>query len=271
MSDKNDEINKKKNNEQDWSKVERTQDLVDYVYAKYGNSWKESNEATDEMLDNLYSFAMMKEKYLSMVESLKATKKGKAKLMMIKEKEKLMIFKTEVKKLKEDFSRILKAKKAKEANEVEEAELKVNKEVVQEPSDEGFFWDEDVVLFNDVKYPLTDAKIRMFKERPTTSKDLTRQLASTSTRSRAPSTRSIALIASTSTRSRAPTTSTSTFKAFTRYRAPIASTYNAKATSTSALIGYMKIAMTGSVLGLRAPDDHNAPPPSAPQKRKSKK
>ncbi|GJW06069.1 hypothetical protein Tco_1568492 [Tanacetum coccineum] len=60
MSDVNDEINKKKNNEQDWSKVERTKDLADYVYAKYGNSWKESDEVTDEMLDDLYNYAMLK-------------------------------------------------------------------------------------------------------------------------------------------------------------------------------------------------------------------
>nr|GEW25786.1 actin-binding, cofilin/tropomyosin type [Tanacetum cinerariifolium] len=59
MSDKKDEINKK--NERDWSKVERIQDLVDYVYyAKYGNNWKESDEVIDQMLDDLYNFAMMK-------------------------------------------------------------------------------------------------------------------------------------------------------------------------------------------------------------------
>ncbi|GKB79484.1 hypothetical protein Tco_0946379, partial [Tanacetum coccineum] len=37
--------------EQDWIKVERTRDLVDYAYAKYENSWKESDEVTHEMLD----------------------------------------------------------------------------------------------------------------------------------------------------------------------------------------------------------------------------
>ncbi|GKE29786.1 hypothetical protein Tco_1445170, partial [Tanacetum coccineum] len=54
MSDKKDEINKK--NEKDWSNVERTQDLVEYVYDKYGNT-----TITDEMLDDLYNFAMMKD------------------------------------------------------------------------------------------------------------------------------------------------------------------------------------------------------------------
>ncbi|GKF80990.1 hypothetical protein Tco_0239592 [Tanacetum coccineum] len=58
-------------------------------------------------------------------------------------------------------------------------------EVVQVSSDEGFSGDEDVVCFNDVKYPLTDAEIRMFKETPKTSRSPRRQLASTSTRSRA--------------------------------------------------------------------------------------
>ncbi|GKB87986.1 hypothetical protein Tco_0960258 [Tanacetum coccineum] len=41
--------------EQDWSKVERTQDLVEYVYDKYENI-----PVTDEMLDDLYNFTMMK-------------------------------------------------------------------------------------------------------------------------------------------------------------------------------------------------------------------
>ncbi|GJX33814.1 hypothetical protein Tco_0245371 [Tanacetum coccineum] len=156
MSDKKDEINKKN----------------DYVYAKYGNSWKESDEATDEMLDDLYNFAMMKEKYLSMVES----EKGKAKLIVSDEMVEYTAFiddkgkgkvddlknkvsklevdlawaikaehdkgkpkqtehdldhidldgldlENKVKKLEEDFSRMLKAKNAKEAKE---AKLKMN-------------------------------------------------------------------------------------------------------------------------------------------------
>ncbi|GJY23586.1 hypothetical protein Tco_0397244 [Tanacetum coccineum] len=45
--------------EQDWSIVEKTQDLVDYVYAKYGNSWKESDEIFDEILDDLYNYDML--------------------------------------------------------------------------------------------------------------------------------------------------------------------------------------------------------------------
>ncbi|GJU94678.1 hypothetical protein Tco_1319434 [Tanacetum coccineum] len=116
---------------------------------------------------------------------------------------------------KEDFSRLLKAKKAKEAKEADEAKLKVNKELVQVSSDEGFSVMNMLFALMMLK-PLTDAEIRMFKERPTTSKAPTRQLASTSTRSRA-------LVAS-----------TSTFKASTRSRAPIASTSNAQAASTSA-------------------------------------
>ncbi|GJU55925.1 hypothetical protein Tco_1229639 [Tanacetum coccineum] len=99
-------------------------------------------------------------------------------------------------------------------------------------SDEGLFGDEDLVLFNDVKYSLADAEIMMFKERPTTSSS---PIASTSTTSRS--------------------------------IVPIASTSNAQAAST-APIGYKKIAMTGCVLGLRAPNDPNAPPPSTTRKRK---
>ncbi|GJS56522.1 hypothetical protein Tco_0629884 [Tanacetum coccineum] len=118
MSDKKDEINKK--NEQDWSKVERTQDLVDYVYAKYGNSWKESDEATDQMLDDLYNFVVMKE-YLSMVES----EKGKAKMMVYdemveyvlaklhdKRKGKVDDLRNRVSKLEVDLAWVIKAKQA---------------------------------------------------------------------------------------------------------------------------------------------------------------
>ncbi|GKF59559.1 hypothetical protein Tco_0176345, partial [Tanacetum coccineum] len=93
---------------------------------------------------------------------------------------------------------------AKKAKEAKEAELKVNKEVVQVSSDEGFSSDEDVVCFNNVKYPLTDVEIRMFKEKITTSK------------------------ATTSTRFRALVASTSTFRASTRSTTPIASTSNAQ-------------------------------------------
>nr|GEY27522.1 hypothetical protein [Tanacetum cinerariifolium] len=133
------------------------------------------------------------------------------------------------------------------AKESEDMPFSIMKEMVQvssdedDYSDEGLIDNEDVILFNDVKYPPTDAEKRMFKERPTTS--------------RAPS-----------TRSRAPTASTST-----RFRAPTASTSNAQAASTLAPRGYMKIAMTGCVLSLRAPDDPNAPPSSATRKKKSKK
>nr|GEW75846.1 hypothetical protein [Tanacetum cinerariifolium] len=63
------------------------------------------------------------------------------------------------------------------------------------------------------------------------------------------------------TTSRALTTSTSTFKASIRSKAPTVSTFNA---STSALSGCRKIAMIGCLLGLKASDDPNAPPPYAP-------
>ncbi|GJS90796.1 hypothetical protein Tco_0773432 [Tanacetum coccineum] len=175
MSDKKDEINKKN----------------DYVYDKYGNV-----PVTDEMLDDVYNFAMMKKKFLTMVESEKvefekATKKIYRKLMVTDDMVELNMgkakqawddvdlvdgddvdlfdaldLKNRVIKLKEDFTRLLKAKKAKEAKEAEEVELKVNKEVVQVSSDECFSGDENVVCFDDVKYPLTDAEIKMFKETP---------------------------------------------------------------------------------------------------------
>nr|GEV79895.1 hypothetical protein [Tanacetum cinerariifolium] len=137
-------------------------------------------------------------------------------------------------------AKLLKSKKAKEAEEAELVEVVEVSNDEEDSSDEGFFGDEDLVLYNDVKYPPDDAEIRMFMERPTTSRNPT---------------------TSTSTRSRAHTTST-------RSRAPIASTSNAQAAFTT-LRGYRKIAMTGCVLALRAPNDPNALPPLTTRKRKS--
>nr|GEZ03740.1 putative mitochondrial protein [Tanacetum cinerariifolium] len=202
----------------DYTKPLVTDETIEYVLEKYGKNCNFKDEIADVILEDLWL------KY----------RKGKER----------------IKKLKEDFGRMLKE------NEAKEAELKVNKYVV---------------LFNDVKYPFTDAEIKMFKEKPATSRAPTRHVASTSTRSRAPT-------ASTSTRSRAPSTrsrtltaSTSTFKASTRSRDPTAFASNAQAASTLALKGYRKIAMTGCVFGLRALGDPNAPLPSATRKRKSKK
>nr|GEZ31969.1 hypothetical protein CTI12_AA415750 [Tanacetum cinerariifolium] len=72
--------------------------MVDYVYAKYWKNWKQSDEVSDEMLDDLYNHAMLKGyciccivlymvkgKYLSMVESSKATNKDYRKLLVIDE------------------------------------------------------------------------------------------------------------------------------------------------------------------------------------------
>ncbi|GJW21483.1 hypothetical protein Tco_0032105 [Tanacetum coccineum] len=66
------------------------------------------------------------------------------------------------------------------------------------------------------------------------------------------------------TTSRAPIASTSTTS---RSIVPIASTSNAQAAFTAPR-GYRKIAMTGCVFGLKAPNDPNAPPPSTIRKRK---
>nr|GEX71363.1 hypothetical protein [Tanacetum cinerariifolium] len=138
-----------------------------------------------------------------------------------------------IKKLEVDFGRMLKVKKAKEAKEAKQAY-----------HDQAKKW---------FKYPVMKM-ILMMKAM---------KILAPSTRSRSPT-------AFTSIRSRAPTASTSTFKASIRSIDPIDSTYNAQSALILASRGYMKIAMTRCVLDLRAPDDPNALPPSAPRKRKSK-
>ncbi|GKC43136.1 hypothetical protein Tco_1060858 [Tanacetum coccineum] len=113
-------------------------------------------------------------------------------------------------KLKVDFTRAIKAKHVehdKGKGKVHELDdlvlndldlenkikkLEVDFEEVQISSEE-FSSDEDLFLFNDVKYPLTDAEIMMFKDRPTRSRSPAILVASTSTRSKAP-TRHVASI-----------------------------------------------------------------------------
>ncbi|GKA50396.1 hypothetical protein Tco_0743469 [Tanacetum coccineum] len=53
---------------------------------------------------------------------------------------------------------------------------KKTKEAKEAEVDEEDSSDEDLVLFNHVKYPLSDAEIRMFKERPTTSTSTNQEL-----------------------------------------------------------------------------------------------
>ncbi|GKC61225.1 hypothetical protein Tco_1088823 [Tanacetum coccineum] len=180
-------------------------EMVDYVLEKYGNKWKCKDEIADVILEDLRIKYGKLDDLQNRVERLEGdlarAEKGKAKLML-----------TEVVEASSDE---------------------------EDSSDECFFGNEDLVLFNDVKYPLRDAEIRMFKERPTTSRVPT---------------------ASTSTSSRAPTAST-------RSIAPIASTSNAQVAFTAPR-GYRKIAMTSGVLALKAPNDLNAPPPLTTRKRK---
>ena len=43
----------------DWSKLKYTEDMVDYMYEKYKNTWKPGDDVTDEMLDDLWNYAMV--------------------------------------------------------------------------------------------------------------------------------------------------------------------------------------------------------------------
>ncbi|GJV10482.1 hypothetical protein Tco_1352023 [Tanacetum coccineum] len=252
MSDKKDEINKKRADkslsmveaekkakmmvesenvefEKIYRKLMVTDDMVEYVFEKYGKNWKVGDEIADVILEDL----QIKYGKGQIRKSRQSRQRDDVDLVDADDVDLFasLDLKNRIKTLEEDFSRLLKAKKAKEAKETEEAELKVLAEVTEVSSDE----DEDIVCSNDVKYPLTDAEIRMFKNTPTTSKGHTRQLASTSTTSRAP---------------RRQLTSS-----FTRSKAHIASTSSRG---------------PRCVLALFSPNAPNAPPPFPPQKRKSK-
>ncbi|GJR92070.1 hypothetical protein Tco_0216081 [Tanacetum coccineum] len=253
----------------DWKKVKITDEVMEYVIPKYGKTnWLLNDSYSLIILEDIYNIFYKDEAELTkgegkMDDLVDALEKGKSKLMVSRKGTKkasvdlfdALDLQNRIKKLFEDLNMFVKAKKTKEAKEAEVVEVPSDEE---DSSDEAFFGDEDLVLFNHVKYPLSDDEIRMFKERPTTS---------TSTRSRAPtaSTGFRALIASTSNpkpaalrRSRAPTASTIS-------RALISSASSAQ---LAALRGYRKIGMTGCVLDLKAPNDPNAPPPSTTRKRK---
>ncbi|GJT01174.1 hypothetical protein Tco_0822343 [Tanacetum coccineum] len=260
MSDKKDEINKKRadkflsmveaekkakmmvESEKIYRKLMVTGDMVEYVLEKYEKNWKVEDEIVDVILEDLQIKYEKDDKGKGKVKEdlARANQAKQAKPagddVDLVDADDVDLFasldlKNRVKTLEEDFTRLLKAKKAKEAKEAEEAKLKVPKEVIEVSSNE----DEDVVCFNDVRYPLTDAEIRMFKNTPTTSRGPTRQLASTSTTSKAPRRQ----LASSFTRSRAPI-------AFTSYRGP------------------------RFVLALFSPNAPNAPPHFPTQKKKSK-
>ncbi|GJY09662.1 hypothetical protein Tco_0377847 [Tanacetum coccineum] len=153
-------VESEKATEKIYRKLMVIDDMVEYVLEKYGRNWTIEDEIVDVILEDL---------------QMKYGKWDDVELVDVDDVDLFVSFDLEnkVSKLEEDFTKLLNAKKEKEA---EKAELKVNK---------------DVICFNDVKYPLTDDEIRMFKETPTTSRGPRRQLASSSIRSRA-------LIASTS-------------------------------------------------------------------------
>nr|GEX65216.1 hypothetical protein [Tanacetum cinerariifolium] len=230
----------------DYTKLVVTREMVDYVLEKYGNNWKCEDEIADVILEDLWLKYGKGDKGKGKVHDIQNKLKSLKWIWpgQLRQSRKIMIKERESSLMMLILMIMIMAKETKNAKLAKEAELKAKDamlaEVVQVSSDEdyssdeAFFGDEDVVMFNVVKYPLIDAEIRMLKERPTTSRALT---AFTSTRS----------------------------KAF------IAFTSNAQAASTLAPRGYRKIAVTGCILGLRAPNDPNAPPPSATRKRKSKK
>ncbi|GJY08156.1 hypothetical protein Tco_0375210 [Tanacetum coccineum] len=280
--------------EQHWSKVDLTKDMIDYVYAKYGKNWKEINEVSNKLLDDLYNYAMLKGKYVSMIESSKATYKdyrkllvtdemleyvfakyankwnledeiayGKGKVHDLKNRiEKLEVYKEAehvqlkiygwnmgkaildakgkgkvhdldleniIEKLEVDFGRMIKAKEA------EHDQLPVNKDA----KGKGKVHDLD----HENKTEKLEVDFGMMLKEKEAKHAQHDQLKVNKERPQ---------------RSRAPTRQVAS-----------TSTSNAQAASTSALIGYWKIAMIGCVLGLRAPNDPNAPT-SAPRKMKSK-
>ncbi|GKC19252.1 hypothetical protein Tco_1021402 [Tanacetum coccineum] len=170
MSDGNDEINKKPENNgkylsviesskatnKDYTKLLVTDEMLEYVFAKYGNKWHLEDDIADVILEDLWmkygkydkgkgkvhdleniieKLEVDKEANHAEHDQLKVNKddKGKGKVHDLD-------LENRIKKLEVNFGSMLKAKKAKQA---ENDHLKVNKEVIQISSDRDVFSDED--------------------------------------------------------------------------------------------------------------------------------
>ncbi|GJT25834.1 hypothetical protein Tco_0895771 [Tanacetum coccineum] len=287
----------------DYTKLVVTDGMVDYVLEKYRNKWKSKDEIAYVILEDLWlKYGKDDKGNGKLVEDngkgkeaeshhLKVNKDDKGKGKFVEDNRKRNVhdiqnrvgsvevdlaraikvkqvddhdldtldLENKIKKFEEDFGWLQKAKgnakkateaelKAKETKKANEEELKAKK---AKEAKEAML----IELKATKAKKAMSAKEAMLAEVVQISSDEDDNedpTAPTSTRSRAPT-------AFAYTRSRAPTASTST-----RSRAPIASTSNAKDASTAPRV-YKKIAMTGCVIALFAP---NAPSPSATRKRK---
>ncbi|GKD63080.1 hypothetical protein Tco_1305188, partial [Tanacetum coccineum] len=266
----------------DYTKLVVTDGMVDYVLEKYRNKWKSKDEIAYGILEDLWlKYGKYDKGKGKLVEDNRKGKggrassfeddKGKGKLVEDNGKGKVDDHDLEnrIKKLEKDFGRLLKAKKAneskkakkaKEAKKAREAELTKQAKKAREAKLKAKEANEDELKAKKDKEAkeamLAELKAKKAKKAKNAKEAMLAevvQISSDEDDDEDPT-------APTSTRSRAPTASTST-----RSRAPIASTSNAQAASTAPR-GYRKIAMTGCVIALFAP---NAPPPSATRKRKS--
>nr|GEU79572.1 hypothetical protein [Tanacetum cinerariifolium] len=285
----------------DYTKLVVTDGMVDYVLKKYRNKWKSQDEITYVILEDLWL------KYGNrIVEREKEEEHHHLKRIM--ERERCMISKTEldllraikakqvddhddhdldtldlenrIKKLEEDFGRLLKEKKAKESKKAKKTreakkareaglakQVKKARKVELKAMEAKKVTEEELKAKKAKEAMLAKLKAKKAKKAKNAKEAMLAEVvqissdedddedptALTSTRSRAPTT-------FTFTRSRASTASTST-----RSEAPIASTSNKKAASTASR-EYKKIDMTECVIALFAP---NALPPSATRKKKS--
>nr|GEZ10726.1 hypothetical protein [Tanacetum cinerariifolium] len=196
-----------------------SEEMVNYVLVKYGKNKNIEDRIADVIpIDLRIKYGKWEWKVNDLqnkVERLKGdlarAEQGKEKLMIYEQgKEKLMIYEkgkakqteddlddvdmvdalnleNRIKKLLEDFNRLLEAKKAKKAKE---AKFKVKKVSI----DEGDSSDEDVVLFNDVKYLFSNAEIRIAPTSSTRSGALIASNSNAQVASTAPRGKKIAMI-----------------------------------------------------------------------------
>ncbi|GKE99919.1 hypothetical protein Tco_0023270, partial [Tanacetum coccineum] len=167
----------------DWEKVKITDEVMEYVIPnKYKKcNWREDNSWSDIILKDIYNTfyndeakaieesKLAKESEDMALSIMKCSGKGNTNLKKANaDLVDAIDLQNRIKKLSDDFNRFVKAGYILHTITMLAEVVEVSNDA-EDSRDLVFFGDEDLILLSNVKYPLTDAEIRIFKEKSTTS------------------------------------------------------------------------------------------------------
>ncbi|GJY81126.1 ribonuclease H-like domain-containing protein [Tanacetum coccineum] len=201
----------------DYTELVMTDGMVDYVLEKYENNWKCENEIAFVILEDLWL-------EVDLARAIKAKQVDDH-----DDDLDTLVLENKIKKLEEDFGRLLKAKKAKEAKKSKKAnEVKLAKESKKA---------------KEVKKEELKAKEERKAKEARKAKEVELKAKEAMLAKLKAKEAMLAEVAQISSDKDDPSDEDPTASTFTRSRAPIATTSNSQAAST-ALIGCKKISMT---------------------------